>query len=98
VSLAPWKCSLIESFQLHAKGEVRSVMAKTVEKTRKEIAKKKGGTVNALHERSRDSRRLHRAQVRDERLNKILDSRKRREQPMCKRSGVILNEVLRTYR
>jgi hypothetical protein len=64
--------------------KVKKTMAKSLEKARKQIAKKKkSGVVAALHQRSRDSQRLHRARTRDERLEKLLDSRKRKEQPLC---------------
>ncbi|KAF5573412.1 TMA16-like protein [Fusarium pseudoanthophilum] len=36
-------------------------MPTTLHKTRKQIAKKRNGVVNALHEKSRDSMRLHKA-------------------------------------
>lgn len=57
-------------------------MAKTLEKTRKQIAKKRNGTIDALHQHSRDSKRLRKAQVRDERLEKIAESKKKRDQPL----------------
>lgn len=57
-------------------------MAKTVEKTRKQIAKKKGGSIDALHEHSRNAKRLHYAQHRDERLDKIARARGKRDQPL----------------
>jgi translation machinery-associated protein 16 len=57
-------------------------MAKTLEKTRKHIAKKRNGTIDALHSKSRDSKRLHRAQVRDERLEKIAEARRKKDQPL----------------
>ena len=57
-------------------------MANTLEKTRKQIAKKRKGVVDGLHQRSRDSRRLHRAQVRDERLEKLAEARKKRDRPL----------------
>lgn len=57
-------------------------MAKTLEKTRKQIAKKRNGALDALHQHSRDSKRLHRAQVRDERLEKIAESRRKKDQPL----------------
>lgn len=60
-------------------------MPKSLEKTRKQIAKKRNGTVEALHQYSRDSKRLHRAQVRDERLEKLATSRRRQEQPFLDR-------------
>ncbi|RYP67025.1 hypothetical protein DL770_008704 [Monosporascus sp. CRB-9-2] len=49
------------------------------EKTRKAIAKKKG-PIESLHQYSRDSKRLHRAQVRDEKLEKIAASRRKNDQ------------------
>lgn len=57
-------------------------MAKTLEKTRKQIAKKRNGSVEALHGKSRDSKRLHRAQVRDDRLEKIALTRRRQDKPL----------------
>ena len=53
-----------------------------VEKTRKQIAKKKGGPIDALHEHSRNAKRLHYAQHRDERLEKIAKARGKRDQPL----------------
>lgn len=57
-------------------------MPKTLEKTRKHIAKKRNGTVEALHQYSRDSRRMHRASLRDDKLDKIASSRSKKEQPL----------------
>jgi hypothetical protein len=57
-------------------------MAKTLEKTRKQIAKKRNGSIEALHGKSRDSKRLHRAQVRDDRLEKIALTRRRQDKPL----------------
>jgi translation machinery-associated protein 16 len=57
-------------------------MAKTLEKTRKQIAKKRNGKIEALHEHSRDTKRLHRAQVRDDRLEKMAEARRKRDQPL----------------
>ncbi|KAH9906034.1 translation machinery-associated protein 16 [Xylariomycetidae sp. FL2044] len=59
-------------------------MPKTVERTRKAIAKKKG-PIDALHQYSRDSKRLHRAQIRDEKLEKIAASRRKADQPYIER-------------
>lgn len=58
-------------------------MPKTLEKTRKQIAKKRNGTIDALHIYSRDSKRLHKAQIRDERLEKLASVRKKQDQPLC---------------
>lgn len=55
-------------------------MPKSFERTRKAIAKKKG-PIESLHQYSRDSKRLHRAQVRDEKLEKIAASRKKTDRP-----------------
>jgi len=57
-------------------------MAKTLEKTRKQIAKKKGGSIDALHANSRNAKRLHKAQIRDERLDKLVESRRKMDKPL----------------
>lgn len=57
-------------------------MPKSLEKTRKQVAKKRHGTIGALHQYSRDSKRLHKAQVRDDRLEKLAAVRKKHDQPM----------------
>ena len=73
-------------------------MPKSLEKTRKKIAKKKG-SINALHENSRgmivnplelderlttskDSQRLRRAGMRDSKLARVEAARKRQDQPL----------------
>ncbi|KAI0017094.1 translation machinery-associated protein 16 [Xylariomycetidae sp. FL0641] len=61
-------------------------MPKTLARTRKAIAKKKG-PIETLHQYSRDSKRLHRAQVRDEKLEKIAASRKKHDQPYIERAA-----------
>ncbi|KAI0007855.1 translation machinery-associated protein 16 [Xylariaceae sp. FL0662B] len=60
-------------------------MPKTLERTRKAIAKKKG-PIESLHQYSRDSKRLHRAQVRDEKLEKIAATRRKIDQPYIERA------------
>ncbi|KAI1475937.1 hypothetical protein K445DRAFT_66655 [Daldinia sp. EC12] len=70
-------------------------MPKTFERTRKAIAKKKGA-VDSLHQYSRDSKRLHRAQVRDEKLEKIAASRKKNDKPYLERA-TFFQEALRQY-
>ncbi len=57
-------------------------MAKTLEKTRKQISKKKGKAIDSLHEKSRNARRLHRAQIRDDRLEKIALTRRKQDKPL----------------
>ncbi|KAJ4387954.1 translation machinery-associated protein 16 [Gnomoniopsis smithogilvyi] len=60
-------------------------MPKTLERTRKQIAKKRHGAIDALHEFSRDSKRLHKAQVRDDRLEKLIAARKKHDKPLIAR-------------
>lgn len=59
-------------------------MPTTLHKTRKQISKKRNGVVNALHEKSRDSMRLHKAGVRDQRIEKLAAARSKKEQPLGK--------------
>lgn len=68
-------------------------MAKTLEKTRKQIAKKKGGSIDVLHANSRNAKRLHKAKVRDERLEKLADSRKKQDKPLLRRVSHFRNVV-----
>ncbi|RKL34691.1 hypothetical protein BFJ72_g9144 [Fusarium proliferatum] len=60
-------------------------MPTTLHKTRKQISKKRNGVVNALHEKSRDSMRLHKAGVRDKRIEKLAAARSKKEQPLVDR-------------
>ncbi|KAI1424206.1 translation machinery-associated protein 16 [Xylaria sp. FL1777] len=87
-------------------------MPKTLERTRKAISKKKG-TIDSLHQYSRDSKRLHRAQMRDEKLEKIAAARRKKDQPYIERAaffqealkqnggqplGVdVIHELIKTY-
>lgn len=57
-------------------------MPSSLQKTRKQIAKKRNGEVNALHAKSRDSFRLHKAAIRDQRLEKLAAARGKKEQPI----------------
>lgn len=57
-------------------------MPTSLQKVKKRISKKRGGVVNALHARSRDSKKLHKAVVRDGRLERLVDARNLREQPI----------------
>lgn len=57
-------------------------MPTSLQKVKKNIAKKRGGVVNSLHARSRDSKKLHKAGVRDVRLEKLANARNKREQPI----------------
>lgn len=56
-------------------------MKTSVDKVRKKISKKKGN-VTALHENSRDSQRLRRAAMRDEKLAKVASARRKTDQPL----------------
>ena len=56
-------------------------MPKSLEKTRKKISKKKGN-ITALHENSRDSQRLRRAEMRDHKLVKVASARRKNDQPL----------------
>ncbi|GJC91637.1 hypothetical protein ColKHC_00463 [Colletotrichum higginsianum] len=57
-------------------------MPSTLQKARKHIAKKRNGHDLALHEFSRDSKRLHKASIRDQKLEKLHASRNKKEQPL----------------
>ncbi|CEI39115.1 hypothetical protein FVEN_g10714 [Fusarium venenatum] len=60
-------------------------MPTTLDKTRKQISKKRNGVINALHEKSRDSMRLHKAGVRDQRIERLAAARNKKEQPLVDR-------------
>ncbi|KAF7546429.1 hypothetical protein G7046_g9305 [Stylonectria norvegica] len=60
-------------------------MPVSMRKTIKAISKKRGGVVNALHVKSRDSMRLHKAAVRDARIETMAVARKKQEQPLIAR-------------
>ncbi|RDL31894.1 Uncharacterized protein BP5553_09296 [Venustampulla echinocandica] len=68
-------------------------MPKSLEKTRKKIAKKRVN-ITALHENSRDSQRLRRAQMRDDRLARVASARKKGDQPLIVRAA-FFREVVR---
>ncbi|RQM08337.1 hypothetical protein DH86_00003834, partial [Scytalidium sp. 3C] len=61
-------------------------MKTSVDKVRKKISKKKGN-VTALHENSRDSQRLRRAAMRDEKLAKVASARRKTDQPLIERAA-----------
>ncbi|CZR64198.1 probable TMA16 Protein putative involved in cytoplasmic ribosome function [Phialocephala subalpina] len=61
-------------------------MPKSLEKTRKKIAKKKGN-ISALHENSRDSQKLRRAANRDDKLEKVASLRKKHDRPLMERAA-----------
>ncbi|KAL1621984.1 translation machinery-associated protein 16 [Neofusicoccum ribis] len=60
-------------------------MPKSLHKVTKQIAKKRGHKASAIHEFSRDSRRLQRAGLRDEKLIRLASSRNKANQPHLQR-------------
>lgn len=56
-------------------------MPKSLSKVSKQISKKRGTKSTALHEYSRDSRRLQRAGLRDEKLLRLATERGKQNQP-----------------
>ncbi|KAM4064604.1 translation machinery-associated protein 16 domain-containing protein [Hirsutella rhossiliensis] len=71
-------------------------MPSSLHKTRKHIAKKRNGEVNALHEKSRDSQRLHKAGVRDQRLEKLAAARSKQERPIVDRVVFVQENLTET--
>ncbi|RDW78235.1 hypothetical protein BP5796_06087 [Coleophoma crateriformis] len=67
-------------------------MPTTVQKARKAIAKKKGN-ITALHENSRDSQRLRRAQMRDDKLDRVAAARKKNDRPLMERAAYFQEAV-----
>jgi hypothetical protein len=57
-------------------------MPTTLQKVRKQIAKKKGGQLGAMHDGSRNMRRLRAAGGRDDKLDRLAASKKRQNQPL----------------
>ncbi|CAK7230371.1 translation machinery-associated protein 16 [Sporothrix bragantina] len=70
-------------------------MQRTLDKTRKQIVKKKG-PMGTVHEGSRDSRRLRKALARDGRLGKLATSRKKHEQPLVDRAAFFQESIRET--
>jgi len=58
-------------------------MTRNLYKIQKEIAKKRGGKVEALHEKSRDAKRLRRAGAREERLARVAAAISKGRQLYC---------------
>lgn len=56
-------------------------MPKSLKKTTKKIAKKKGN-ITALHENSRDVQRIRRAEMRDHKLVRVASARRKNDQPL----------------
>ncbi|TVY75871.1 Mitochondrial acidic protein MAM33 [Lachnellula suecica] len=67
-------------------------MPKSLEKTRKKITKKKG-SINALHENSRDSQRLRRALMRDDKLLRVASARRKNDKPLVVRAAYFRDVV-----
>ena len=55
-------------------------MARSLQKVQKQIAKKRGGKPTALHENSRDARRLRTAGAREDKLTRIMTAAQRSQQ------------------
>jgi translation machinery-associated protein 16 len=73
-------------------------MPKSLDKTRKKIAKKKKGNINALHENSRDSQRLRRAQMRDDKLIRVASARRKNDQPLVVRAAYFQEAIRNNQR
>ena len=74
-------------------------MAKALHKVQKQIAKKRGGKPNSLHQHSRDSQRLRTAGAREDKLAKLgalaaNSNRKYGEHQPSKRATYVLIERL----
>ncbi|KAH8595244.1 translation machinery-associated protein 16 [Bisporella sp. PMI_857] len=67
-------------------------MPKSLEKTRKKISKKKGN-ITALHENSRDSQRLRRAEMRDYKLERVAAARRKNDQPLVVRAAFFQDAI-----
>ncbi|KAF2234773.1 hypothetical protein EV356DRAFT_144229 [Viridothelium virens] len=60
-------------------------MPSSVPKVTKQINKKKPGKLGALHENSRDAKRLRRANARDDKLNRVAAVRAKKTEPFLER-------------
>jgi translation machinery-associated protein 16 len=58
-------------------------MPKNLHKVQKQVAKKRGGKPNALHENSRDVKRLQRASQREEKLARQIAVREKGKEGYC---------------
>lgn len=58
-------------------------MTKNLYKVQKQIKKKRGGQLNALHEDSRDAKRLRRASAREDRLARVATEVSKARQGYC---------------
>ncbi|SPO05224.1 related to TMA16 Protein putative involved in cytoplasmic ribosome function [Cephalotrichum gorgonifer] len=65
----------------------------TLDKQRKAIQKKRNGTIDALHQYSRDSKRLRQASIRDARLDKLAANRGRKEKPFMDRAAFFRDRI-----
>lgn len=55
-------------------------MARSLQKVQKQITKKRGGKPTALHENSRDARRLRAAGAREDKLTRIMSAAQKSQQ------------------
>ena len=65
-------------------------MAKSLNKVVKKVTKKKGNT-NALHENSRDAKKLRKAASREDRLSRLAAVRVKLNQPYCRPCSILIN-------
>ncbi|KAK7528101.1 translation machinery-associated protein 16 [Phyllosticta citriasiana] len=74
-------------------------MPKSLAKVSKKITNKRkhAGKASAMHEHSRDSKRLQRAAARDSRLARTLDSRSRQNMPYLERLAHIQDALASTH-
>ncbi|KAK8156629.1 translation machinery-associated protein 16 [Phyllosticta citrichinensis] len=74
-------------------------MPKSLVKVSKKISNKRkhAGKASAMHEHSRDSKRLQRAAARDTRLSKTLDSRSRQNMPYLERLAHFQDALTTTH-
>lgn len=68
-------------------------MPKSLEKARKSIAKKRNGVMNNLHEKSRNAKKLHTAQLRDEKLVKLALAKKKSDRPLINRVSFFRDSI-----
>ena len=82
-------------FQYHVYSRLPTsdAMPKSLEKTRKRISKKKGD-ITVLHENSRDSQRLRRAQMRDDKLVRVAAARRKTDQPLRMSFGMLCSNII----
>ena len=64
-------------------------MAKSLNKIVKKVAKKKKAGANALHEKSRDAKKIRKASAREDRLSRLAAVRAKLNQTYCRSSFLL---------